>query len=93
MGDPSKYCPIPSRLSGVSNQGCTRYHNTPLEPRRNKAVQQRNADDRFWHLKRPLPQTPAQQASKKQLRELLTRGKSSLIFSLPKHSALALVKC
>ena len=92
MGDPSKYCPIPSRLSGVSNQGRTRYHDTRLA-RRNKAVQQRNADDGFWLLKRPLPQTPAQQASKKQLRELLTRGKSSLIFSLPKHSALALVKC
>ena len=93
MGDPSKYCPIPSRLSGVSNQSRTRHHNTPLEPRRNKAVQQRDADDRFWLLKRPLLQTPAQQASKKQLRELLTGGKSSLIFSLPKHSALALVKC
>ena len=71
MGHLSKYYPIRSRSSGVSNQRRTRHHDTPLA-RGNKPVQQRNADDGFWLLKRRLPQTRAQQASKKQLRELPT---------------------
>ena len=72
MGHLSKYYPIRSRSSGVSNQGRTRHHDTLPVVRRNKPVQQRNADDGFWLLKRRLPQTLAQQASKKQVRELLT---------------------
>ena len=46
MGHLNKYYPIPERLSGVSNQGRTRHHDTPLA-RGNKPVQQRNADDGF----------------------------------------------
>ena len=67
MGDLSNYYPIQPRSSGVSSQGRTRPHDSPLGVRRNEPVQRRNADDGFWLLSRPLPQTRAQQASGKQL--------------------------